>query len=163
MRVGLGAGEFEDGFDEMLGLRAGDEDIGGDAKGEAEELLRASEVLERMLGGAAGDERAEGAEVSECEVVFAVGEEPGAVAMEDVGEQGLGVAAGDRGGGFEERVAEGHAVERIAVRDCDGFWERPESMCISRSSILSGITLCLCVNCHVTFQKGRNACAEFMP
>ena len=116
MRVGLGAGEVEDGFDEMLGFGTGDEDVGGDAEGEAEELLRASEVLKRMLRGAAGDERAEGVEVRRGQVVVGVGEEPGAVAMQDVGEQGLGVAAGDDGGGFEERVAESHAVERIAVR-----------------------------------------------
>ena len=65
MRVGLGAGPVEDGFDEMLGLGAGDEDVGGDAEGEAEELLRASEVLERVLRGAAGNERAEGSEIAE--------------------------------------------------------------------------------------------------
>ena len=95
MRVGLGAGEVEDGFDEMLGFGAWDEDFGGDAEGEAEELLRAGEVLERMLRGAAGDERAEGVEVRRGQVVVGVGEEPGTVAMQDVGEQGLGVAAGD--------------------------------------------------------------------
>ena len=108
MRVGLGAGEVEDGFDEVLGFRAWDEDVGCDAKGQTEELLRAGKVLERMLRGAAGDERAEGIEVSAGEVVVGVGEEPGTVVVQDVGEQGLGVAAGDGGGGFEECVAESH-------------------------------------------------------
>ena len=65
MRVRLGAGPFENGFDEMLGLGTGDEDVGGDAEGEAEELLRASEVLKRVLGDAAGNQRAEGSEIAE--------------------------------------------------------------------------------------------------
>ena len=108
MRVGLGAGEFEDGFDEVLGLGARDEDVGRDAQGEAEELLRAGEVLEGMLGSAAGDEGPEGVEVGGGQVIVGVGEKPGAVAMQDVGEQGLSVAAGDGGGGFEECVAESH-------------------------------------------------------
>jgi hypothetical protein len=60
-----------------------------------------------------------------------MGEEPGAVAMKDVGEEGLGVAAGDAGGGFEECVAESHglrasiavvvAMERIEVRILSGI------------------------------------------
>jgi hypothetical protein len=36
--------------------------------------------------------------------------------VEDVGEQGLGVAAGDGSRGFEQRVAEGHLWMRIAAR-----------------------------------------------
>ena len=65
-------------------------------------------MLERMLCGAAGSEGAKRFEIGRGEVVVGVGEEPGAVAMEDVGEQGLGVATRDGSGGFEERVAEGH-------------------------------------------------------
>jgi hypothetical protein len=61
-----------------------------------------------MLRGAAGDEGAEGVEVSGGEVVVSMGEEPGAIAVEDVGEQGLGVAARDGGGGFEECVVKSH-------------------------------------------------------
>jgi hypothetical protein len=56
--VGLSVGPVEDGFDEVLGLGAGDEDIGSDAEGEAEEFLRAGQVLKRLLRGAADDEGA---------------------------------------------------------------------------------------------------------
>ena len=130
MRIGLRAGEVEDGFDEVLGLGARDEDVGCDAEGEAEELLRAGEVLERMLRGAAGDERAEGVEVSGGEVVVSMGEEPGAIAVEDVGEQGLGVAARDGCGGFEEGVAECHRLTRIAGMPVRGIIE---AICVCTS------------------------------
>ena len=56
MRVGLGAGEVEDGFDKVLGLRARDEDVGRNTEAQAEELLHAGEMLERLLSGAAGHE-----------------------------------------------------------------------------------------------------------
>jgi hypothetical protein len=108
VRIGLGASPVEDGFDKMLGLGPRDEHVRGDAKFEAEELLGAGEVLEWLLRSAAGGKRAEGVEVGRREFVVEVGEEPGAVAVEDVGEQGLGVAARDGGGGFEEGVAECH-------------------------------------------------------
>lgn len=110
----MGVGPVEDGFDEVFGFGAGDEDVRGDAEGEAEEFLRAGDVLERLLGGSAGDEGAEGFEVFGREIVFGVREEPGPVVMEGVGEKGFGVAAGDGGGGFEERVAESHREMRIA-------------------------------------------------
>ena len=95
MGVGLGVGPVEDGLDEVFGFGAGDEDVGRDAEVEAEEFLRAGDVLERLLRGAAGDEGAEGFEICGGEIVFGVGEEPGAVAMEGVGEEGLGVATSD--------------------------------------------------------------------
>jgi len=116
--IRLGAGEVEDGFDEVFGLRAGNEDVRGDAEAKAEELLRTGEVLERMLHGAARGQGAKGVEVARGEVVVGVGEEPGAVAMEDVGEQGLGIATGDGSGSFEERVAECHCLRaRIKLAD----------------------------------------------
>lgn len=108
VRVGLLPSEVEDGLDEMLGLGARDEDVGRDAECEAEELLGAGEVLERMLSGPACHEGAELVEVRRGEIVVGVGEEPGAIAMEYVGEERLGVAAGDGGGGFEKCVAECH-------------------------------------------------------
>ena len=104
----MGVGPVEDGFDEMFGFGAGDEDGGRDAEGETEELLRAGDVLQRLLRGAAGDEGAEGLELGWVDGVVCVGEEPGAVAVERVGEEGFGVATGDGGGGFEEGVAERH-------------------------------------------------------
>jgi hypothetical protein len=104
----LRAGPGEDGFDEMFGLGARDEDVGGDAEGEAEELLMAGEVLEGLVRGAAGDEGAEGFEGGGIDGVVRVGEEPGTIAVEGVGEEGFGFAAGDVHGGFEEGVAEGH-------------------------------------------------------
>ncbi len=45
----------EDGFDEVFGLGAGDEDGGGDAEGERVELLLAGDVLDRLVLEAAGD------------------------------------------------------------------------------------------------------------
>jgi hypothetical protein len=113
--IGLSVRPVEDGFDEVLGLGARNEDVGGDAEGEAEELLRSGEMLERFLLSAAGDDGAEGVEVKCGKVVVGMGEQPGTVSMEDVREQGFGVAAGDGGGGFEESVAKSHAVERIAL------------------------------------------------
>jgi hypothetical protein len=100
----------QDGFDEELGFGAGDEGVAGDAEREAVELLRADEVLQGLLGGAAGDEGAEGRENRGGELVVGVRDEPGAVAEEDVREQRVGFAARDLGGGFGEGVAEGHKV-----------------------------------------------------
>ena len=48
---------FEDGFDEVLGLGAGDEDGGGDLEGEAVELLLAGDVLDGFVVQAARDGR----------------------------------------------------------------------------------------------------------
>jgi hypothetical protein len=45
----------EDGFDEMLGLRARDEDGGRDVEGEAKELLLANDVLDGLVSKAAVD------------------------------------------------------------------------------------------------------------
>ena len=52
------------------------------------------------MGGAAEGEGAEGFELGGIELGFGVGEEPGAVAEEEMDEEGLGVAAGDLDGGF---------------------------------------------------------------
>jgi hypothetical protein len=105
---------LEDGFDEELGFGAGDEGVTGDAEREAVKLLRAGEVLKRLLGGATGGEGAERREQGGGQVGFGVGDEPGAVAEEDVGEEGLGFAAGDAGGGFGEGFAESHSPARTA-------------------------------------------------
>ena len=52
-----GGVEFgEDGFDEVFGFGAGDEDGGGDVEGEAVEFLLAGDVLDGLVGEAAGDE-----------------------------------------------------------------------------------------------------------
>ena len=99
---------MEDGFDEELGLGTGDEGVGGDAEVEAVELMGADEVLDGLLGGAAGDEGAEGGDDGGGEFVFRVRDEPGAVAEEDVREERVGFAAWDLGGGFGEGFAEGH-------------------------------------------------------
>ena len=47
--------EFQDGFDEVLGLGARDEDGRGDVEGEAVELLLAGDVLDGFVVQAAGD------------------------------------------------------------------------------------------------------------
>jgi len=45
-----------------------------------------------------------------------VGDEPGAVAEEEMGEEGLGLAAIDGGGGFGEGFAEGHKGRGVGDR-----------------------------------------------
>ena len=108
----MGGSPGEDGFDEMLGFGAGDEDVWADAEGEAEELLLAGEMLERDVGGAFCCEGLVGGELGWGDFGFSMGEEVGAGLVEDVGEEGLGVAAGVRrgqgGGGCGEGFAEGH-------------------------------------------------------
>lgn len=95
-RSGFGeaASPGEDGFDEELGFGARDQDRGRDVEVEAVKLLVADDVLERLAGGAAGDETVEGGELVCAERGFGVGEEPGAVLAEQVEQQGFGVAAG---------------------------------------------------------------------
>jgi len=103
-----GGDPVENGFDEELGFGAGDEGVAGDPEVEAVELLMGGEVLDGFSGGAAGDEGA--IVVEECRGEFGVrvGDEPGAVAGEEMGEEGLGLAAIDGGGGFGEGFAENH-------------------------------------------------------
>jgi len=98
----------EDGFNEELGFGAGDEGVGSDVEHKAEEFLVAGEVLDGFFGDTTGDEG--GVDLVEIgrEFGIGVGDEPGAVAEEDVGEEGLGLAAIDRGGGFGEGFAESH-------------------------------------------------------
>jgi hypothetical protein len=99
---------MQDGLDEELGFGAGDEGVAGDAEVEAVELLVSGEVLDGFFGGATGDERTIGMKEGGGELGFGVGDEPGAVAEEEMGEEGLGLAARDAVGGFGEGVAEGH-------------------------------------------------------
>ena len=103
-----GGDPVEDGFDEELGFGTGDERVAGDAEVQAVELLLAGEVLDRFLGGATGDEGAVGQEESGGEFGVGVGDEPGAVAEEEMGEERLGLAAIDGGGGFGEGFVESH-------------------------------------------------------
>lgn len=98
----------EDGFDEEFGFGAGDEGVGRDAEGEAEEFLLAGEVLQWFVSGAAGSEGAELREVLGGERIIDVREDEGAVSAEDVREQGFGVTRGNAGSGFGDGGAEGH-------------------------------------------------------
>jgi hypothetical protein len=56
LRCGMTTKFHEDSFDEELGFGAGDEDGGGDVEGQAVELLLAGDVLDGLVGEAAGDE-----------------------------------------------------------------------------------------------------------
>ena len=103
-----GGDPVEDGFDEEFGFGARDERVAGDAEVEAEELLVAGEVLDGFFGGAAGDERAVGLEDGGGDFSVGVGDEPGAVADEEMREERFGLAAIDGDGGFGESFAEGH-------------------------------------------------------
>jgi len=100
----------ENRFDQELGLGSRDKGVGSDAEHEAKELLVAGEVLDGFLGGASGNEGAVGFVESGGEFGVGVGDEPGAVAEEEMGEEGFGLAAIDGEGGFGEGFAEGHRV-----------------------------------------------------
>jgi hypothetical protein len=104
----------EDSFDEVFGFRARDEGVRGDAEFEAEEFLQAEEVLQWDGCGAALCESAEGFEVCFGQWGFGVSENPGARLREGVGEQELGVAAGD--GSFGDGFGDGHALLQDTTR-----------------------------------------------
>jgi hypothetical protein len=107
----------EDGFDEELGFWAGNECVLGDAEVEAVELLHAGEVLDGFFGSAAGNVGAVGLVERGGEFGVGVGDEPGAVAEEEVGEEGLGLAAINGGGGFGEGFAESHKGRGSGIGD----------------------------------------------
>jgi hypothetical protein len=84
--------ESEDLFDEVFGLRAGDEDVGGYAKGQAIEFAFAGDVLDGFAFAAAFKQ----AGVADCsaasEVVFGVCHQPGFVFADQMHQQCFGVA-----------------------------------------------------------------------
>jgi hypothetical protein len=125
---GLGCGVVEDGFDQELGFRAGDQGVGCDVEREAVELLNAGEVLQGFVGGAALGEGLELGVGVWGEGFVGVGHEPGAVAGEQMQDEGFGVAAGDAGGGLGDGFAEGHAETRIdGARRESNLWAKARS------------------------------------
>jgi hypothetical protein len=108
--VGLCGGPGDGGFDEVFGFGARDEGVWRDAEGQAVELLLAGEVLQGFVRGAAVGEFVEALELGGGEFGIGVGEEPGAVAVEEVECEGFGVAAGDGVCGGGEGFAERHGV-----------------------------------------------------
>ena len=78
---------FEDGFDEVLGLGAGDENGWSDAEGEAVEFLLAGDVLDWLVFEAASDEGVVGGLLGGREGAVGIGEEGGAGDVERVQEQ----------------------------------------------------------------------------
>jgi hypothetical protein len=91
---GIAAEFCEDGFDEMLGLGARDEDGGGDVESEAVELLFAGDVLKVLVGEAAVDCGFVGGLLDRCEGAIGVGIEGGTGDPERVEEEDEGVAGG---------------------------------------------------------------------
>ena len=78
-RIEFGLPHFgQDGFDEVFGFRAGNEDGGRDVQGEAIELLFAGNVLDGFVGEAAEDEGFVGGLLGWREAVVGIGEEGGA-------------------------------------------------------------------------------------
>jgi hypothetical protein len=102
--------EFADGqavesyFDEVLGFRARDEDVGSDFEFEAPEFLFAGEVLRGFAGGAAAEEREIRFDCLGIEDFFGVGVEPGAVAAGDVEEEEFGGECVGGDVGFADEV-----------------------------------------------------------
>jgi hypothetical protein len=71
-----------------------------------------SEVLEGLACGATEDEAEELGVGRGLESVVRVGEEVSAVAVEEMEEEGFGVASGYGGGGFGDGVAEVHGLRQ---------------------------------------------------
>ena len=117
----------EDGFDQEFGFGAGDEDSGGDAEGEAVELLGAEDVLD---GFEVEAPRYVALVQSLCvavEFAVGVGDEGGAFDLEGVHEEHRGV--GERGGaevGMHGELVggsgEGFAAGKHLGELCEG-WE----------------------------------------
>lgn len=115
--VGEGLEVGQDGFDEVLGFGARDEDGGSDLEIEAVELLVAGDVLDGFVEEATGDGVCVGALLGFSDRAFWMSEEVGSGDLEGVEEEELGVAsglgeevdvAGELGGGCEEGLAESH-------------------------------------------------------
>lgn len=111
---GCGFGEAgEGGFDEVLGFRARDEDIGRHVQGETVEFLFAEDVLDRLVPGAAGEELLICGLLVRWNRVARMREEKDSIFAGCVAQQKLGVPA--RGGqvlesrdAMVESRAEGH-------------------------------------------------------
>jgi hypothetical protein len=113
---------LQDGFDEVLGLGAGDENGGRDAEREAEEFLMSGDVLDGLVAEAPGDGFEVEGELGGGEVAFRVGEERGAGKAEGVEEEQFGVACsggaealdgGEIFSGAREGLAEIHGHIRL--------------------------------------------------
>lgn len=84
---------LEQGFDEVLGLGAGDEDVGRDAEGESVEFLFADDVLNRFVASSASEPLVVGGLLAGREFGAGVGEEKSAILADEAQEQQLGVTA----------------------------------------------------------------------
>src|SRR6185312_12533337 len=101
------------GLDQVLGFRAGNQNIGRDMKREPVELLLAEDVLDGLVLGAAVEPLFVGGLLLGCEFGIGVSEEKGAVAASGADEQQLRVApscgyGSEAGGSMVEGSGEGH-------------------------------------------------------
>jgi hypothetical protein len=94
----VGGEKLQDGFDQVLGFWARDEDVGGDLQEEAVELLLAGDVLDGLVLQAAGDEGVVVGLVLGGEFAVGMREEGDARELQGVEEEEFGVAGG---GGVE--------------------------------------------------------------
>src|ERR1700694_1144225 len=78
---------IERDFDDVLGFGAGNQDVGCYLTLESPEFLFAGEMLRRLAGGAASEEREEVLGVRAGDLLFGMRVEPGAVAAEGVEQQ----------------------------------------------------------------------------
>jgi hypothetical protein len=110
--------ELQDGFDEVLGLRARDEDGRGDVESEAIELLLACDVLDGLVAESAGDAAFVEGLLVRGELVVGVSDESSSGDLESVEEKKFSVACGcgaemrvggELGEGSGNSLAEGHA------------------------------------------------------
>src|SRR3981189_598914 len=86
--------EFEDGFDEVFGFGARDEDGGSDFECEAVELLLPGDVLDGFVAQTAGDAVFVCSALVGAECAAGVGNEGGAGDLQGVKEEEFGVAGG---------------------------------------------------------------------
>ena len=115
---------FQDGFDEVLGFGAWDEDGGRDVEGEAVELLLAGDVLDGFVVQAARDGLFRRRCVGGGEFAVGMGDEGDAGDLQGVEEEEFGVAigsgvevrvAGELCCGYGEGFAECHGGQRVLL------------------------------------------------
>jgi hypothetical protein len=118
---------FQNGFNEVLGLGAGDERGGGDFELESKELLLAGNVLDGLVAEAASDGSLINGKLQRREDTRGISEERGAIKTKDVQKQKL-------------RIAMGLVAEMRAGRELFGGESECQAQCHVAGAIVSRLT-----------------------